>query len=138
MNEVILMGNLTRDPETGASNGTTYCRFQVACQRYSKDGEASADFIPCVAFGKNAENIGKFFIKGSKILVRGSINISSYEKDGKRQYSTNVLIHNFEFVDRKSSNTPAPTKTKAPEPKPKMPENGSYEVTSEEEDDLPF
>lgn len=119
MNKVSLVGRLTRDPEVRYSQGensTAVARFTVAVDRkFKKDGEATADFISCVSFGKTAEFIEKYFFKGSRIGLSGRIQTGSYEKDGKKIYTTDVLVEEVEFVDSAKSsgettqNSPAPT-----------------------------
>ena len=87
MNKVELMGRLTRDPEItygGENNQTIICRFTVAVNRRGKDSEA--DFINCIAFGKTAEFIGKYFNKGSQLALVGRIQVSQYQdKEGNKK-----------------------------------------------------
>lgn len=108
MNNVVLVGRITADPEvqTGKS-GTAYCRFTIACDRFLQDG---ADFIRCVAFGKTAENLGKYVGKGSIIGVNGSIQTGSYDgQDGKKVYTTEVTCNRVQFIDTKrGGQAPAP------------------------------
>lgn len=101
MNKVILIGNLTRDIELkfGSGSGTAIAKFNLAVSRYVK-GETETDFISCVAFGKNAENLEKFCKKGSKISVCGNIKTGSYEKDGVKIYTTDVNVENVEFLSK--------------------------------------
>lgn len=102
MNKVIIMGRLTRDPETRYSNGDepmAICRYTVAVDRR---GEGAADFIPVVAFGKSADFADKFFKKGMKILVTGRIQTGSYtNKDGVKVYTTDVVAEDQEFTESK-------------------------------------
>ena len=98
MNKVILIGNLTKDPELNftARSGTAVARFTVAVARMKK-GES--DFPSCIAFGKTAETIAQYFFKGSKIAIEGHIQTGSYDaKDGTKRYTTDVIIDRFEFV----------------------------------------
>lgn len=98
MNKVILIGNLTKDPELNfaAGSGTAVARFTVAVAR-TKKGES--DFINCIAFGKTAETIAQYFFKGSKIAIEGHIQTGSYDaKDGTKRYTTDVIVDRFEFV----------------------------------------
>lgn len=84
-----------RDTKSGSKTAA----FDVAVTRYNPNGDDTADFIRCVAFGKQAENIGKYFQKGSPILVEGSIKTGSYKKDdGSTVYTTDVWVERFEFV----------------------------------------
>lgn len=106
MNQVILVGRLTKDPEIKyGNNGATITRFSVAVdRRYSKEGEQSADFINCVSFGKTAEFIEKYFKKGNRIAIVGRIQTGSYKKqDGTTVYTTDVIVENVEFVESKNS-----------------------------------
>ena len=110
MNNVSLVGRLTRDPEIKATNsGSSYARFSVAVDRRGKD--AGTDFINIVAFGKTSEFIERYFRKGQRIGINGRIQTGSYEgKDGKKVYTFDVIAENVEFVESKSasaSDTPA-------------------------------
>lgn len=112
MNSVQLVGRLVRDPENryAATSGMAVCRFTLAVyRRFAKEGEQSADFISCVAFGKTAEFIEKYFSKGQRIGLNGHIQTGSYtNKDGQKVYTTDVLVENCEFVEKKQDNpTPA-------------------------------
>ena len=107
MNKVTLIGRLTKDPEVRQSAGekpTMIANFTVACQRrFAKDGQASADFIACNAFGKQAEVIEKYFHKGNRIAVNGRITTGSYkDKGGSTVYTTNVTVEEIEFVESKA------------------------------------
>ena len=122
MNKTITIGRLTSNPELRTTqSGATSCRFTVAVDRnMGKDREKSADFISCVAFGKNGEFVSKYFNKGSWIAVEGSLRTGSY-KDKKYEdvthYTTDVWVDKVEFVGSKGDNntaqptqaTPAPT-----------------------------
>ena len=102
MNRVILMGRLTHDPELKqTNNGTSTTSFTVAVDRYSADGDGSADFIRCVAWKRQAEAIANYFGKGRMILVEGNIKTGSYEKDGHKVYTTDVWVDRFEFCGDK-------------------------------------
>lgn len=100
MNHVTLIGRLTADPELKfTQGGAAYCNFTLAVDRRAdKDGNKSADFIPCVVWNKTAENLAKFKSKGDQIAVDGRIQIDSYEKDGQRRYSTKVVCNYVEYV----------------------------------------
>ena len=108
MNKVILMGRLTRDPEVRYSQGersTAVARYTLAVDRtFKRDGEASADFIGCVAFGRSAEFAEKYFRQGTKIAVVGRIQTGSYvNKDGVKVYTTDVVVDEQEFAESKAS-----------------------------------
>lgn len=105
MNKVILCGRLTADPEVRyAREDLAIATFTVAVDRkFKKEGEATADFLRCVAFGKTAEIIEKYFIKGRKILLEGHIQTGSYTKDdGSKAYTTDVVVESFYFVENKN------------------------------------
>lgn len=102
MNDVTLLGNITGDLEVlKSSNDKEFMRFNIAVKRgyKSKDGEYEVDFINCIAWGKTATNIAKFFEKGSEILIKGSINVSQYtDKEGNNRQGVNVNIAKFFFT----------------------------------------
>ena len=103
MNKVILCGRLTRDPDTRhTQNGKIFIRSAIAVPRpFSKDKDV-ADFFNFVAWEKTAEFIGKYFQKGSRILIEGRLQTSSYEnKDGVKVNAVDVLVENVEFADAK-------------------------------------
>lgn len=118
MNSVVLIGRMTKDPEIRYSqNGgesMAVARFALAVDRKKKD--AGADFIGCVAFGKTAETIEKYCNKGKKLGIIGHIQTGSYEKDGAKVYTTDVIVDQMEFVESKSSEeTSAPRPAQASE-----------------------
>ena len=113
MNKVILMGRLTRDPDIRYTDGgLSVARFSVAVdRRFSKDHEA--DFISCVAFGKTAEFIEKYFGKGQRIGLTGRIQTGSYtNRDGTKVYTTDVVAEAVEFVESKASSAGAGANTR--------------------------
>ncbi|WP_409229175.1 single-stranded DNA-binding protein [Gudongella sp. SC589] len=102
MNQVILIGNLTRDPEMKyTQSGLAITRFTLALNRPKKDGQdQGADFINIVTFGKLAENCANYLAKGGKTAVSGRINSGSYEdKDGKKVYTVDVIANSVEFLE---------------------------------------
>ena len=107
MNKVILMGRLTRDPEVRYSQGenaTAVARFTLAVDRRFRREDASADFIGCVAFGRNAEFIEKYFRQGTKALITGRIQTGSYtNRDGQKVYTTDVVVEDQEFAESKNA-----------------------------------
>lgn len=114
MNKTILMGRLTRDPEirtAAGESGTVIARFTLAVnRRFRRDGEASADFINCVAFGKTAEFIEKYINKGRQICVSGRIQTGSYtNRDGQKIYTTEVVVEEVDFADSRRSDDAADT-----------------------------
>lgn len=108
MNKAILMGRLTRDPEVRYSQGenaTAVVKFTLAVdRRIKRDNEASVDYINCVSFGRSAEFAEKYFRKGTKIVVIGRIQTSSYtNKDGQKVYTTDIVIEEQEFAESKAA-----------------------------------
>lgn len=106
MNHFVGLGRLTREPEVSyTQNGKVYCKFTVAIDRpFRKDQPKETDFINCTAFGKTGEAIGNYFHKGSRILVNGSLQISSYTgKDGNKKQSAAIMVNGFDFIDSKNS-----------------------------------
>lgn len=109
MNKVILMGRLTRDPEVRYSQGensTAIARYTLAVDRRfrrNNDGEQTADFIGCVAFGRSAEFAEKYFRQGLKVIVTGRIQTGSYtNKEGQKVYTTDVVVEDQEFAESKA------------------------------------
>ena len=111
MNKVIIIGIFTRDPEIKYSTGenaTATARFSLAVNRRfkNKEGNYDADFINCVAFGKTAEFIEKYFTKGMAIGITGRIQTGSYtNKEGQKVYTTDVVVEETEFVESKNKGT---------------------------------
>jgi len=103
MNIVILSGNLARDPEKSyTGSGMAVTRFTIAINRYTKkEGAETADFIRVTVFDKQADLVERYLKKGSKVAVEGRIQTGSYEKDGKKVYTTDVIGNRVEFLDRK-------------------------------------
>ena len=101
MNKIFLSGRLTRDPEVRYSQqGTAFARTSIAVNRFTNK-EKAVDFFNVVSFGKTAEFCGRYFKKGSRVLVEGRLQTNSYEKDGVKHSSTEVLIENIEFAGSK-------------------------------------
>ena len=106
MNLVVLMGNLTRDPELSESqSGKAICKFSMAVSREFEEG---TDFFNCTAWGGQAENIAKYFHKGKKILVSGRIKISESEKDGQKRRFTDIIVNKFDFCGGKENQSEEP------------------------------
>lgn len=132
MNKVILLGRLTDNPDvrySQAQNGEQLCiaRYTLAIDRRGKD--AGADFPRCVAFGKNGEFAEKYLKKGTKIAITGRIQTGSYEKDGVKHYTTEVIIEEQEFAESKRSQEATPEAA---------PAEGFMDVPGNAADDLPF
>ena len=102
MNYVSLLGRLTKDPELKqSSSGKSYCRFSIAVKReFVKDG---VDFINCIAWDKRAEFISNYFSKGKRILIQGRLNINSYESNGEKRISTDVIVDKADFIEGQSN-----------------------------------
>lgn len=130
MNNLIIKGRLTHDPETRKSaSGGEFCRFTVAVDRRRKDDPT--DFFPCVAFGKTAEFIQRYFTKGKEILLTGELHIDKYEKDGEKKTAISCTVNNAEFCGTKGSDAGSDAETTY--------KSGGVEVTyADDADDLPF
>ena len=145
MNSVSLIGRLTRDPEVryGAASQTAVARFSIAIDRgRDRDGnDRGADYPNIVCFGRTAELVEKYLGKGRLVGIQGRIQTGSYEKDGKKVYTTEVLADRVEFLDRgdradgsaqqRSTGFSAPAENAAPA----IPEGFSQLLT---DDDIPF
>ncbi|UED81060.1 single-stranded DNA-binding protein [Lysinibacillus sp. CD3-6] len=106
INRVVIVGRLTKDPELRYTpNGIASCRFTVAVNRpFKNEGEQQADFIPCMAWRKQAENLANFMKKGNLIGVEGRIQTGSYEgQDGKRVFTTDVVADSIQFLEPRNS-----------------------------------
>lgn len=106
MNKVVLIGRMTKDVDLRYTNGaqgqTAIARFSLAVDRRGQNKET--DFISCIAFGKTAENIQKYFAKGVKIAVSGRIQTGSYTKqDGTKVYTTDVVAEEFDFCEKNAA-----------------------------------
>lgn len=130
MNKVILIGRLTKDTETRYSGETAVSKYTLAVDRKGKDKEA--DFINCVAFGKSAEFAEKYLRKGMKIAVTGRIQTGSYtDKDGRKVYTTDVVVEEHEFCESKQNAEPNQQKTNASN-------DGFMYIPDGFEEDMPF
>lgn len=129
MNVVVLMGRLTRDPETRrTADGKAVTRYTLAVDRFKKD---EADFISCVAFGSAAEFAEKYFHKGTKLSLSGRLQTGSYtDRDGKKIYTTDVIVSNQEFAESKGAASEA-------ERKP-VDDDGFMNIPDGIEEELPF
>ena len=143
MNKVILMGRLTRDPEvrySAGENALAIARYTLAVdRRFRRDGEASADFINCVSFGRTAEFAEKYFRQGLKIAVTGRIQTGSYtNKDGQKVYTTDVIIEEQEFAESKSASDNAGGFAPADRPSPSSAGDGFMNIPDGIDEELPF
>ena len=140
MNKVILVGNLTRDPElTQTSSGISVCKFSLAVQRPFKNAEGNreADFLNIIVWRAQGENCHRYLKKGSKAGVVGSIQTRSYDnKDGVKVYVTEIIADEVEFLSSKSSEDGAGY---SEEPETKKPVRKTVaQLEPVEDDDLPF
>lgn len=150
MNKVILMGRLTRDPEIRYSQGKNalaIARYTLAVDRkFRRDGDATADFINCLTFGNNAEFAEKYFHQGIKIFLVGRIQTGSYtNREGKKVYTTEVIVEEQEFAESKNSNNPKAghVKTEGAGSSHQMPpsvpdSDGFMSIPDEIDEELPF
>lgn len=107
MNKVVLIGRLCNEPEVKtAQNGTLVARYRMAVNRpYKKEGQPDADFLNCIVFGKGAEFTQNYLRKGTKIAVEGHIQTGSYDKDGVRHYTTDIVVEQSEFCESKNASS---------------------------------
>lgn len=107
INNVVLVGRITKDIDLRMSeSGKAYTNFTLAVNRAFKgqDGQQQADFINCIAFGKQAENLARYCGKGSMIGVLGSIQTGKYQgKDGNTVFTTDIMVQNVQFLDTKNN-----------------------------------
>lgn len=122
MNKVILMGRLCRDPEvrhtqTNKGEELVISRYTLAVDRRGRiqEGQQSADFISCVAMGKGGEFAEKYLKQGTKVAINGRIQTGSYtDKEGRKVYTTEVMIEDQEFAEKKTEGAEAPASAPAP------------------------
>ena len=144
MNKVILTGRFTRDPEIKYTNdGTSIARFSIAVnRRFLKEGsDQKADFLNCIAFGKSAEFIEKYFSKGMKADLSGRIQTGSYtNKDGQTVYTTEVVAEDQEFAESKNSagSEGGFTGASRPAPAPTGAVDGFMNIPDGIDEELPF
>ncbi len=145
MNKVILMGRLTRDPEVRYSQGdqsTAISRYTLAVdRRFKRDADQqTADFIPCVAFGRAGEFAERYFRKGTKIAVTGRIQTGSYtNKDGQRVYTTEVIVEEQEFAESKNAGGDSSGYAPAERPSPSSAAgDGFMNIPDGIDEELPF
>lgn len=139
MNSVNLTGRLTRDPEIRYTDGgTSIARFSIAVDRkFTQENGPKADFPNCIAFGKTAEFIEKWFSKGMKIEVTGRIQTGSYKnQDGNTVYTTDVVAEQVGFAESKASNSTSNSSTKGGNPAPG--DDGFMDIPADIEDEMPF
>ena len=139
MNQVSLIGRITRDPEVryGAQSQTAVARFSIAIDRgKDKDGnDKGADYPGILCFGKTAELVERYLGKGRLVGITGKIQTGSYDKDGKKVYTTEVLADHIEFLDRAESKGEGGA---TPKPAPEKPETSENGFEALDDDDIPF
>ena len=161
MNSVHIMGRLTRDPEVRvAQTGMSVATFTVAVDRAmtkekkeqaERNGQPTADFIRCMAFGNTADTIGRYFAKGRKILIEGHVQTGKYEnQQGQTVFTTDVIVDRFHFVDSQQTQRTQPQgnyqqnyRQPAPQPAPqpqqtRMDDDLIDGFSYYNEDDIPF
>ena len=148
MNKVVLMGRLTRNPDVRYSQGekaTCVARYTLAVnRRFRRDGEQDADFINCVAFGRQGEFAEKYLKQGTKIVISGRIQTGSYtNKDGQKVYTTDVVVEEQEFAESKAASSAAGTTAYTPSrPEPSAAAGDGFmnipDGDSVEDEGLPF
>lgn len=139
MNRVILTGRLTRDPEVRYSQGEksiAIARYTLAVDRkFKKEGEQSADFISCVAMGKNGEFAEKYLKQGTKIVVEGHWQTGSYtNKDGAKVYTNDCMVESHEFCESRN----ASQQSNNDRPQPMKDSDGFMNVPDGIDEELPF
>lgn len=109
MNSCNFTGRLTKDPELKTTqNDKKYIRFCLAVDGIKdKDGNKTADFIDCIAWNKSAEIIAQYARKGSKLGVSGRYHTTTYDKDGEKRKSVDIVVNEFELLDSKPKEQPA-------------------------------
>ncbi len=144
MNKVILMGRLTRDPETRYSTGDNPMaigKFSIAVdRRFKRNGdEQTADFFNCTAFGKQGEFVEKYLRKGTKVLVEGELRNDNYtNKNGEKVYSMNIVTNNIEFAESKNAGSDNSGYVPANPPAGEAPDNDFMNLPDIKDSDLPF
>lgn len=137
LNQVVLMGRLTSDPEAKCLNDSYVVRFSLAVERDYKaaNEDRKADFINCTAWNKTGEFIKKFFKKGNMLAVVGTIETGSYEKDGRKVYTTEVRVKSASFTGEKTGDKPTEG---IPEPVPPAGSDGFMNIPDNIDEELPF
>ncbi len=146
MNKVVLIGRLTRDPEIRYTQGDkpmAIAKYTLAVdRRFKRDGESTADFIPCTCFGKNAEFAEKYLRQGIKIAISGRIQTGSYtNNEGNRVYTTDVMVEEQEFAESKSASQSNNNNSSNNVPPP-VPQNNAFDgfmnIPEGLDEELPF
>lgn len=138
MNKVQILGTMTKDCEIKYTNsGTAIGAFGIAYNEKRKDASGNytdvAMFFDVTAFGKTAENINKFFSKGSRILIDGSLDFQQWEKDGQKRSKVGIKVNGFDFIDKRDAQAPSQSK-----PSPSAPPPSNIPEIDVNEDQIPF
>lgn len=142
MNKIMLMGRLTRDPETRYSQGESQfaiARFSLAVdRRFKRQGEPDADFFNCTAFGKQGEFVEKYLKQGTKILLFGRVQNDNYtNKNGEKVYSVQIIAEEIEFAESKASQGGGGFQPVQPDPT-QAADDGFLNIPNGIEEELPF
>lgn len=138
MNKVIMIGRLVADPELRfTQSGKAVAGYKLAVdRRFKQEGQPTADFFPCVAWGANAEFASKYLHKGTKIAIEGRLQIRTWDKDGEKRYATEIIVDQHEFCEKKTESSDndfggygAP---------PSEYDGGGFSEIADEDGDLPF
>ena len=141
MNKWIGIGRLTSDPTiTSSQSGTNIAKYRLAVDRpFKQDGQQTADFIPCIAFGKSADFASRYLQKGMRIAVEGRIQTGSYTKDdGTKVYTTDIIVDRHEFCESKGSGTAADPLEVIGKQAEDLGIGGFVTDAFDDDDDLPF
>ena len=149
LNKVLLIGNLTRDPDVRMmSNGRPVCNFGLALNRSYKDGEGNrkeeTTFVEVESFGPRAEAVGRFFTKGRSIFIEGRLKLDQWEtKEGEKRSALRVVLDSFEFVDSKQDGSSSSPRTMVSTPSSETGDSKTSTSTSVNQedaldDDVPF
>lgn len=138
MNKVLMCGRLTRDPDVRyGDNQKAVARFSLAVdRRFVRDGDPTADFFNCTAFGKIAEVVEKYVTKGTKLIIIGRIQNDNYtNKDGQTVYSVQILVDELEFAESKRSSEGS---SQQAAPQAESSSGGFMNIPAGIDDELPF
>lgn len=143
MNKAILIGRLTRDPDVRYSQSAepiAVARYTLAVDRKTKkEGEQTADFISCVAFGRNGEFAEKYFKQGTKIAIVGRIQTGSYtNREGRKVYTTDVVVEEQEFAESKSAENRGNTQNNTSQGSYQEDADGFMNIPEGIDEELPF
>jgi len=145
MNKAVLLGRLTRDPEiryTQSNEPLCIARYTVAVdRRFKREGEPTADFIPCVAFGRAGEFAEKYFKKGMMVCVSGRIQVRSWEdQQGQKRWSTEIVLEEQDFAESKASFQSRGAADVPSDHAQHLGDTGGFAAISEtiDDEDLPF